>query len=150
LRLPVQDSPAGAFVDRLLAITLAGLAAFFVVVLGRVAPDGRGHGTHEQLGMAPCSWPILYDAPCPTCGVTTAATHLVHLDPIRAVATQPFGAFLAGLGLYAAWLAARSLVCRTSLVGELATKPYGRLIRLALLLGFGSWAYVWLTWPTPA
>ena len=149
MRLPVGESPAGAIVDRLASVLLVGLAAFFVVVLDAVAPDGRGHGTHEQLGMSPCSWPILYEMPCPTCGVTTAATHLVHLEPLQAIATQPFGTFLAGLGLYAAGAALLCLLRGESFVARVATAPYGLLLRVALVLGFVSWGYVWMTWPRP-
>ena len=33
----------------------------------------------------------LTGVPCPTCGVTTAACHLLHLQPWQALKTQPFG-----------------------------------------------------------
>jgi hypothetical protein len=147
VRLPVAESPAGPLVDRIAAVLLVALALGTVVVLLRIEPDARGHGTHEQLGLPACSWPIVHGKPCPTCGVTTAAAHLVHLDPLAALATQPFGAFVAGLGLYLAGLAAWSLLRRQSLVARLAFVPYGRLALLGLLLFAASWAYTWLTWP---
>ena len=66
MKLPVAESPAGKWVDRIVSIAVIGLAAFFVVALAMVHPDARGHGTHEQLGMPRCSWPVLYGRPCPT------------------------------------------------------------------------------------
>lgn len=145
--IPVDESPAGKWVDRVAALTTLGLAVFFVVALGSVPPDPRGHGTHERLGMPPCSWPEVYGGPCPTCGVTTAATHLVHLDPLAAIATQPFGAALALAGLALAGLAAFCLARRESFVARIAMLPYGTAFGVALVLFLGSWAYTWFTWP---
>lgn len=147
MRLPVAESPAGRWVDRLASVLLVGLALFFVAILWRVQPDARGHGTHEQLGMEPCAWPAVYGRPCPTCGVTTAASHLVHLQPVEAVATQPFGAFLAGIGLFVAGVAAWSLIRRESFVARVAFMPYGKALAIGLLLFAASWAYTWFTWP---
>lgn len=145
--VPIAESPAGKWVDRLSAALLVALAIVFVALLASVDPDPRGHGTHEQLGMQPCSWPEVYGKPCPTCGVTTAATLLVHLRPIDAVATQPFGAFLAAIGLIVAGIAAWSLVRGESFVARIALLPYGTVLAVALGLLLASWGYVWLTWP---
>ena len=79
--------------------------SLFVFALSLVPPDPRGFGTHELLGMEPCGWADSGGIPCPTCGVTTAACHLVHLSPIKAVATHPFGAALAGFGIWLAGIA---------------------------------------------
>jgi hypothetical protein len=147
LRLPVTESPAGPWIDRFASVLLVGLAGVFVALLLRIQPDARGHGTHEQLGLPACAWPEVYGKPCPTCGVTTAASHLVHLQPLAAIATQPFGAFLAGLGLFAAGVAALSLLRRESLVARVAFLPYGRLLAIGLILFFASWGYTWWTWP---
>jgi hypothetical protein len=147
VRLPVGESPAGPRVDRLASLLLVGLAGFFVWILVQVDPDDRGHGTHEQLGMPPCDWPLVHGKPCPTCGVTTAAAHLVQFEPLAAVATQPFGAFLAALGLGVAGLAAWSLLRRESFVARFAYLPYGKVFGGGLLLFLASWAYTWLTWP---
>ncbi len=145
--IPVAESPAGRWVDRLAAVLLVGLGIFFVVLLATIEPDARGHGTHEQLGMEPCSWPQVWGKPCPTCGVTTAATLLVHLRPVDAVVAQPFGAFLAAVGILVAGIAAWSLVRGESFVARIALLPYGRVLAAAVVLFLASWAYTWLTWP---
>ncbi len=137
--------PLHPWLDRLFALVVLGTGLFIVVVLALVPPDPRGYGTHELLGMEPCSWPASGDGlPCPTCGVTTAACHLVHLQPIKAVTTHPFGAFLAGAGIWLMVLAAISLVRRRSFVEKLARLPYGTLLTWALVLLVGSWLYKYL------
>ena len=92
LALRIDDSPVGPWTDRLIAVVFVVTAVGFVVLLSAVNPDPRGYGTHEMLGLAACSWPEELGMPCPTCGVTTAAAHLVHLSPWRAFVVQPFGA----------------------------------------------------------
>lgn len=144
--LPVHESPVGAGVDRAISVTLVAVAAGLVVVLARVTPDPRGFGTHELLGMSPCGWPSSYGIPCPTCGVTTAAAHLVHLEPWRALVTQPFGAVLAGFGL---WLAGLALLClwrRRSLVARVLELPYGSIFVGFAVLMLASWLYRCATW----
>ncbi|QDV09148.1 hypothetical protein Poly30_47050 [Planctomycetes bacterium Poly30] len=70
----------------LLAIAVVGLLT---------EPDPRGFGTHEQFGFGPCGFREWLGAPCPTCGVTTAVSHLAHGHPARSWETQPLGAILA-------------------------------------------------------
>jgi len=106
-----------------------------------IKPDPRGHGSHEQLGFAPCGFYILTGCPCPTCGTTTAFAWLVHGHPWMALKTQPFGAASA---------VATAALLGLSIVGIVtAGAPAIRLSRrssVALALGFlglfvGSWLY---------
>lgn len=136
-------SPAGPVIDRLSAMAILVAAVIAVVFLARVHPDPRGFGTHEQLGMQPCSWPVVMGLPCPTCGVTTAACHVVHLQLWSAVRTQPFGAALALFGLGLAIRAAWSLLTGTSFLDWLARWRYGRWVSLAIVLALASWLYTW-------
>lgn len=138
--------PVHPVIDRLIAVTVVLAAGFFLWVLICVVPDARGHGTHEALGMAPCSWPLDYGAPCPTCGVTTAAAHLVHLSPIKALVVQPFGAVLTGFSLVLAVIALLSLLRGRSFIGRVASWPLPTLILGAAALLLLSWLYKYLTW----
>ena len=131
--------------DRAFALLVVATAGAFVYLLVGLEPDGRGHGTHEQLGMMRCAWPEMHQIPCPTCGVTTAATHLVHLQPIQAIVVQPFGAVLAGSGL---WLGAYCLLCLVlgaSVFDRLVRVHYARLLLIGIGLLLGSWLYCYLT-----
>src|SRR5437762_98516 len=84
----------------------------FVTVVGLLLrPDPQGHGTHQRLGMPPCPSVLLFDRPCPGCGLTTSWTALLHGDfglAFRAHALGPvlYGVFtLFALGTF--WLAFR-------------------------------------------
>jgi hypothetical protein len=108
---------------------------------GYLTPDPRGHGTHEQLGFAPCGFYIVTGRPCPTCGTTTAFVWMVHGHPWMALKTQPFGAACA---LVSAALLGLGIVGIVT-----AGVPAIRLSRrssMGLALGFlglflGSWLY---------
>jgi len=43
-----------------------------------VTPDPRGFGTHQKLGLPPCSFRELFNIPCPSCGMTTSFSQLMH------------------------------------------------------------------------
>ena len=57
-------------------------------------PDPRGFGTHERLGLPPCSLVLTTGLPCPTCGMTTAFSLMMHARPWSAFLVQPAGAVL--------------------------------------------------------
>ena len=147
-KIPVAESPTGALVDRGVALIVSVTGAVLVWLLANIHPDQRGHGTHEQLGMTPCGWPPTLDLPCPTCGVTTAACHLVHLSPLRAVLTQPFGAALAGAGIVLAVYAVFCLLTGRSLMDRLVRLPYGSILVWTLVLFLASWLFKYLTFAT--
>lgn len=90
-REPVVD--LGWFRVKAGAVALAALAILSLAVW--LKPDARGFGTHEQLGLAPCSMVALVGLPCPTCGMTTAFSHTVRGQLWAAFLAQPFGLLLA-------------------------------------------------------
>jgi hypothetical protein len=51
-----------------------GITAFAIYL----TPNVAGHGTHQSLGLPPCPSVLLFDRPCPGCGLTTSWTALVH------------------------------------------------------------------------
>src|SRR5881394_3155534 len=92
---------------------IAGQLAYFgawltVTVIGAcLHPSATGHGTHEQLGLPPCPSVLLFDRPCPGCGLTTSFTAFVHGDFGFAFHAHPLGPLMyvalttwAWLGLY--------------------------------------------------
>ena len=54
-------------------------------------PAGGGHGTHEQMGIPPCSLLSQTGWPCPSCGLTTSVTATAHGELGLAWRSQPFG-----------------------------------------------------------
>lgn len=43
-----------------------------------LVPDPRGYGTHQQLGLPPCSFRVFFGTICPTCGGTTSFSHFIR------------------------------------------------------------------------
>jgi hypothetical protein len=79
---------------------LSGQLVWFLFWVGVTAvalyltPSTRGHGTHTQLGLAPCASAALLHRPCPGCGLTTAFTSTVHGDLVSAFRSNAFGPLL--------------------------------------------------------
>jgi len=76
-----------------------------LIVASRLGPDPRSFGTHEQLGLPPCTFATLFHMRCPTCGMTTAWAHAAHGQLQAALATHVTGTALAGASFLAGtWL----------------------------------------------
>ncbi len=85
-----------------LAVTVIGVLL--------LKPSPFGHGTHTQLGLPPCPSVVLFDRPCPGCGLTTSWTAFMHgrvFDSFRVHPIGPvlylgfsFSALLAGYGFW--------------------------------------------------
>jgi hypothetical protein len=58
-------------------------------------PDPRGFGTHQRLGLPPCTFRALFDIPCPSCGMTTSFSHFTHGNLRQAFRANPGGGLLA-------------------------------------------------------
>jgi hypothetical protein len=41
-------------------------------------PDSRGYGTHQRLGLPPCTFQSMFNLPCPSCGMTTSFANFVR------------------------------------------------------------------------
>jgi hypothetical protein len=75
--LPVRGYALGARGRVLLGawglLLLSGFA-----LAASLDPDPRGFGTHQRLGLPPCSFQILFGVNCPSCGSTTCFAHFVR------------------------------------------------------------------------
>ncbi len=70
-------------------------AWFAVTAIGLyLHPDAHGHGTHQQLGLPPCPSVLLFNRPCPGCGMTTSWTCLLHGDIAGAFSANFIGPLL--------------------------------------------------------
>lgn len=58
-------------------------------------PDPRGFGTHQRLGLPPCTFRTLFDIPCPSCGMTTSFSHFTHGNILPALRANAGGTLLA-------------------------------------------------------
>ena len=74
-------------------------------VAGMLRPDGRGFGTHQQLGLPPCTFRVLFGRRCPSCGMTTSWAYLVRGKIVQAAAANVGGTLLGMITAVAAiWL----------------------------------------------
>jgi hypothetical protein len=68
------------------------LVWFFCTGVGLyLSPDSHGHGTHQQLGLPPCPSVLLFNRPCPGCGLTTSWTSFIHGNFTAAFSAHPLG-----------------------------------------------------------
>lgn len=83
------------FSQRLAALGVAALGAAPLVVAATLVPAVAGMGTHRQLGLPSCTWPVAFGIPCITCGMTTSFALAVRAQFVAAAAAQPAGLLLA-------------------------------------------------------
>jgi hypothetical protein len=132
-----------------LAVMALGFIGIFAAAawIHPYAADGtpRTGATHLQLGLPPCSMMVLLGKPCPSCGMTTAFSLLVHGDILAALRANWVGVLLAIVWLaLIPWGLVSAIRARFFGVknAELAaTITVGVLLTLMLL----RWAFiVWL------
>ena len=78
-----------------------------LAVAGILAPDARGFGTHEKLGLPPCTFRQLTGYRCPSCGMTTSWSDLMRGRVVQSFRDNVGGALL---GLVTVVLAPWSLI----------------------------------------
>jgi Protein of unknown function (DUF2752) len=95
---------------RIFAACGAAILGALLAVAAWLKPDPSGLGTHQQLGLPPCTWLMLWGIPCPTCGMTTSWSCLLEGDIAGSLQANPAGSLVAlmavvlatGLG-WSAW-----------------------------------------------
>ena len=91
-----SDAPLGPAGRVLVGAWSVLLLCGFAVAWG-VEPDPRGFGTHERLGLPPCTFRTLVGQPCPSCGMTTSFANFVRGRFAAAVQANIAGSCLAAL-----------------------------------------------------
>ncbi|MFN7018691.1 MAG: DUF2752 domain-containing protein [Fimbriimonadales bacterium] len=72
------------------ALLLLGVLVMFGLGL-YLTPNPAGHGTHQQLGLPPCAIYLLTERPCPSCGLTTSVSAILHGQFALAWRANPIG-----------------------------------------------------------
>ncbi len=126
---------------RLIALGVFVPTLGVLLVAVALQPDPSGHGTHEQLGLAPCALKQRTGVPCPSCGMTTACTHAVRGAWWTAVKTQPAGAALALLCAMAAIVSAYALLTGRPVERHLHWLWRPAILWGAVVLFLAAWAY---------
>ncbi len=82
-------------VGRWLLVTLALLFLAGFGLARSLEPDPRGFGTHQRLGLPPCTTRALWNLPCPGCGMTTCFAHFTRGQLLPAMRANLAGVLLA-------------------------------------------------------
>jgi Protein of unknown function (DUF2752) len=79
---------------------LSGIGVMTLLAIARsLTPSPLGHGTHQQLGLPPCTSILLWNKPCPACGMTTSWALATRGDLGLAASTNVGGLLLAIIAL---------------------------------------------------
>lgn len=96
--------PVGSRRELVLQLAWFGVWVFATALAVYLSPNSHGHGTHQQLGFPPCPTVLLFDKPCPGCGLTTSWAAIVHGDIALAWRSHPFGPLTYGVFTASAWI----------------------------------------------
>jgi len=55
-----------------------GVLTSLLLLASALVPNSSGFGTHEQLGLPPCTFQSVFGVPCPSCGMTTSWAYLLR------------------------------------------------------------------------
>lgn len=100
-------------------------------------PSPFGHGTHQELGFPPCPVVLLFDRPCPGCGLTTSWTAFVHGDFALSWRAHPLGPLTYALFSVSALLALYGFWTKRRLVTETRLMNWGAVALGTIFLTFG-------------
>lgn len=100
-----EPTPTGAFPLPATRLGRSGRMGLLIAALGILAvlgiarwlrPDPSGFGTHQQLGLLPCTFRAITGHGCPSCGMTTAFAWFVRGRLEASWRSNPAGCLLAG------------------------------------------------------
>jgi hypothetical protein len=110
--------------------------------------------THRQLGLPPCTFFKVTGFPCPSCGMTTSFSHLVHGDVGNSLRANPVGTLLAVYGLaLVPWCLVSATLARRVIIHDyekFATRTVVVFLALMVLVWGLRVGHGWLTGELPA
>ncbi len=121
---PIQKHPVSQqAVLRVTALLTALTPLTLLIIAGNLTPAKQGLGTHQQLGLPPCSMLYLFGIRCPACGMTTSWSYFAKGNWIASINTNPGGFLLA-------------LLCIAIIVISVQVVRHGRLPSHRIQKGF--------------
>ena len=80
---------------RVAAAIVALVPLTLLIIAGNLNPEEQGLGTHQQLGLPPCSLRLLAGIRCPACGMTTSWSYFAKGNWLASANTNAGGFLLA-------------------------------------------------------
>jgi hypothetical protein len=78
-----------------ISLVVSGLVCLGLLLTARLlTPNPNGLGTHEQLGLPECGFLLMFEIPCPSCGMTTSWAWLTRGDVVESLRSNPGGTML--------------------------------------------------------
>ncbi len=102
-------------------------------------PNPTGIGTHRALGLPDCLFHYLTGRICPSCGLTTSFTYLVHLHGLKAFQAHPLGPVIFLLYALLSFLALLEFGGRLTLLSDFFKGKNSGWIYGGLILYIGTW-----------
>lgn len=119
--------------DRLIVTGAGGVLLMLLAVAFWLPPSPLGFGTHQQLGLPPCTLLDWYGIRCPSCGMTTAWSCLLRGQIVPALQANAGGAMLALTALVGGpWLLASGI--RGRWIGKLPSDTWVIAATLLILV----------------
>ena len=106
-----------------------------VVTAAMLDPQPWGYGTHEQLGLPPCSRLARSGYPCPACGLTTSVSASAHGRVVAAVRAQPFGLVIFVAAVLLGLASTAEVVSGRDILSRLRPRWWWLAVAVAALLG---------------
>ncbi|MCS6918909.1 MAG: DUF2752 domain-containing protein [Fimbriimonadales bacterium] len=125
------------------ALLLLGVLVMFGVGL-YLTPNAQGHGTHQQLGLPPCTIYFLTGRPCPSCGLTTSVSAILHGQLALAWRANPIGFVIVVAALAVALNSLYALLTGRSLRIEPSRFSLILVALLSIWLLHGAVRFLWL------
>ncbi len=102
-----------------------------------LTPSVDGHGTHQKLGLPPCPSVLLFNRPCPGCGMTTSWSAFIHGNFGLSFHAHPLGPFTYLLFTAVAWLGLYGFAKNTRVKTELRSFSWTLSAAAAVFVAFG-------------
>ncbi len=113
---------------RIALLVVALIPLSLMSVASRLEPNPAGLGTHQQMGLPPCSFRVMLGIRCPGCGMTTSWAHFVRGQWLASM-TVNLGGFLLAL----AGIATTGLFSRSAWMGRLPGIETQRLMTVVVV-----------------
>ena len=104
---PRASAPRWRSSQRVVSIAVGATLVALLVTSAWLTPSSAGLGTHQQLGLPPCTVLDWFGIRCPSCGMTTSWAHMVRGQVLAAARANAGGALLAlAAAMCGPWLVA--------------------------------------------
>lgn len=146
-RVRGKDDPRGAYLlltswQRWLWAGSAVPVAVLLAIAWSLTPATEGFGTHQQLGLPPCTSIVLWSMRCPGCGMTTSWAWTMRGEFLAAIEANAGGTMLALIAL-----AYIPTTCYFSLLGRTSRRSwFSTYLAIALLVSLAIATIQWLIW----